>query len=88
MKAERTQEAAALVKALKVLPSVGRALSDKPGKYHDCTWLELQAAEMAEGESQGTEHYADVPPRVGRKIVAAARKIIEAELRSLGVRFR
>lgn len=86
MKAKHASKAAVLVKALKALPRIGRTLSDKPGKYHDCTWLELQAAEMQDGTSQGSKEWCDVPPETGRKIVAAATAIIKAELRKLGVR--
>jgi hypothetical protein len=85
MKAKNAKLGADLVAALKVLPKARRALSDKPHGYHDAIWLEMQAAEMQDGESQGSTHWFDVPPRIGRKILDAAEKIIRAELSRIGV---
>ena len=86
MKAKDAEIGAALCVALKELPKVRRALSDKPpDRFNDCVHLELQAAKMNDGESQGSSHYFNVPPKIGRVILDATDKIIRAELRRLGV---
>jgi len=78
--------AADLIWALEKLPNVRRALTDKPGKWHDAIHLELSGAEMIDGESQGATHYFAVTPAIGRAILDAADKIIRAELTRLGVK--
>lgn len=75
---------AGLVAALRELPKTRRALSDKPRLY-DGVHLELSAAEMQDGESQGSNSYFNVPPKIGTAILNAAEKIIRAELKRIGI---
>lgn len=86
MKRKNVKKAAPLIGALAKLPKVGKALTEKPGKYNDAVWLSLTAAEMNGGVEQGATYYCAVPAAVGRKIVAAAEKIIKRELKILGVK--
>jgi hypothetical protein len=74
-----------LCEAVIELPKVRRALSDKPGKYHDAIHLELSAAEISGGEGQGSGHYFYVSPEIGRAILDAAERIIRDEMNRLGV---
>lgn len=85
MKAANAKQASELVNAHGALPAVAHALSEKPGKYHECVHLELSAAEIQGGEGQGASFYCTVPAATGRKIVAAARQIVKADLKRLGV---
>lgn len=86
MKGKDAHRAAQLYAALTELPRVRRSLSDRAGKWHDCIHLEMEAAEMRDGETQGSSHYFTVPPDVGRDILDAARTIIRKRLEKLGVK--
>lgn len=90
MKAKDAKLAAQLVEALESLSNVRDALTDRPvHKYgqrlYDGIYLEMQAAQMRFGESQGSDHWFDLPPAIGREILDAAEKIIRARLKKLGV---
>lgn len=85
MKAKDAKAVALLCEALEELPRARHQLSTKPGKYWDCVHLELSASQRQDGVGQGSDHYFDVPPRAGRMILDAARKIILAELKRMGV---
>ena len=85
MKPKDAKLAAVLCEALATLPKTRRALSDKPRRMYEGVHLELQAAQMQDGESQGATYYFTVPPKLGRIIVDAAEKIIRAELKRLGI---
>jgi hypothetical protein len=74
-----------LCEAFHELPKVRKALSDKPGEFHDAIHLELQAAEVVNGVSQCSSHYFNVSPALGRKILDAADKMIRNELKRLKV---
>jgi hypothetical protein len=74
-----------LCEAIAELPKVRRSLSDKPGKFHDAVHLELSAAQMSDGEGQGSDHYFYVPPLLGKAIIDAAEKIIRDEMRRINV---
>lgn len=75
--------AAELFTAIAALPKVRRALTNKPSRYHDAVYLEMQAAEMSDGTGQGCNHYFDLPPALGRAILDAAEQLICAEMKRL-----
>lgn len=85
MKRANLRLAANLNDALRELPKVRRALTGK-SKLYDGFALELSAAEMSGGESQGANHYFYLPPAIGQKALDEVEKVIRAELEALGVK--
>jgi hypothetical protein len=84
MKAKDAALAAHLVDALAELPRVRKGLHEK-SKWYDGFVLELQAAEVSDGETQGAKHYFHVPPELAPSILDAAEKAIRDKLKELGV---
>lgn len=84
MKARDAKLANHLVECLAELPRVRKGLHAK-SKYYDGFVLELQASEISDGETQGSNHYFHVPPELAPPILDAAEKVIRAKLKALGV---
>jgi hypothetical protein len=84
VKAKDAALAARLVEALDELPRVRKGLHAK-SKFYDGFELELIAAEVSDGETQGGSHYFNVPPDLAPPILDAAEKVIRAKLKALGV---
>lgn len=84
MKAKDTALTAGLVAALKELPHVRKGLYAK-SKFYDGFVLEIQAAEVSDGETQGASHYFSVPPELAPPILDAAEKVIRNKLKALGI---
>lgn len=80
------KKAAPLIEALEELPKVQKRLNDKPSKYHDSIALELSAADMSDGEGQGSEAYIYLPVEIGQEVLAFAETILRAKLEALGVK--
>lgn len=85
MNAKDTALAARLVEALTELPLVRKGLHAK-SKHYDGFVLEIQAAEVSDNVTQGSDHYFNVPPELAPPILDAAEKVIRAKLKALGVR--
>lgn len=84
MKAKDTALAAQLVEALAEVPRVRKGLYAK-SKYYDGYVLEIQAAEVSDGETQGANYYFSVPREMAAPILDAAEKVIREKLKALGV---
>jgi hypothetical protein len=84
MKAKDAALGAQLAEALAELPRVRKGLHAK-SKYYDGYVLEIQAAEVSDGETQGSDHWFYVPPELAGPILDAAEKVIRDKLRALGV---
>jgi hypothetical protein len=84
IKAKDTALAAQLVAALCELPRVRTGILAK-SKDYDGYVLEIQASEISDGETQGSDHYFHVPPSLAKPILDAAEKAIRDKLKDLGV---
>lgn len=71
------RETAGLIEALAELPRVRKRLTAKPSKFHDGIVLEISAADINGGETQGSEAFFHVPASLGKPILDA----VEAEIR-------
>ena len=85
MKAKDAALAAQLVEALAELPRVRKGLYAK-SKFYDGYVLEIQAAEISDNETQGSDHYFNVPPSLAKPILDAAEKVIRDKLKTMGVK--
>jgi hypothetical protein len=85
MKADDAARAADLVKALREIPKVRRQLKSGKSKYYDGYALEIQSAEMSDGESQESDHWFDVPRELAGPILDAAENVLRDELKRLDV---
>lgn len=85
MTADEARRAAQLCEAIADFPVVRKRLTAKTGKYCDDINLELSAADMLNGEGQGSSAYLYLPPDIGQKVLDAAEAIVREELRRLGV---
>lgn len=85
MKAKDAARVARLVECLEELPKVRKRLRAKPTKFFDAFALELSAAEMSDGEGQGSEAYLYLPADLAPRILDAADRVIRDELKRLGV---
>jgi hypothetical protein len=85
MKAKDAALAAQLVEALAELPRVRKGLYAK-SKYSDGFALEIQAAELDDGVTQGADHYFHLPREMAAPILDAAERAIREKLKALGVR--
>ena len=88
MKIDNIEAAAVLTHALKELPKVRKRLRAKPSKYHDAIGLELQAADISDGVTQGSNAYFHVPSKLGELILDAAEHVIRKELKKIGVKIK
>ena len=85
MQAKDAELAAHLVAALAELPRVRKGLYAK-SKFYDGFVLEIQSAEVSDGETQGANHYFSVPRELAKPILDAAEKAIRDKLAALGVK--
>lgn len=85
MKAKDTALAAHLVEALAEVPRVRKGLHAK-SKFYDGFVLEIQAAEVTDGETKGADHYFHLPPDMAGPVLDAAEKVIRDKLKVLGVK--
>lgn len=76
-----------LVEALKEIPKMRKQISGKAEKekYTDYWSLEMSAAEMKDGEGQGSSAYFYLEGEFALKVLDAAETMIRKDLEELGV---